>query len=228
MSLVGDIRKTVTDTTPVLAAVGATDLVVEKARNLGDRARATRAEVAPAKLQVKAQTRALALADSAKEFPAHTLNRGLELASDAQKSYTDLAVRGKDLVTRVRSQKATQDLLKQAETTVSFGKGAVTTARKSATDLQRSAKATLTTGRKEAAQATDAIVDSVAEEAAEATDTVKASAARTRTAAKRTNTTAKKSAASTKRATKSTTTSARKTTAKARKATSSTAAKVGS
>ncbi len=227
MSLIADLRKTVTDTTPVLAAVGATDLAVEKARTFGVKARSARVDVDPAKLQVKAQARAAELADTARELPAHALNRGLEIAGEAQKSYEELAVRGKDLVTRVRTQKATQDLLKQASSTVSLGKGAVTTVRRSATDIQRSALATITTGRKEASVAADAIIDSVTEEAEEATTAVTAAAKRTRTAAKRTSTTTKKSAASTKRATKGTVTSARKTTARARKATTTASAKVG-
>ena len=37
----------------------------------------------------------------------------------------------------MRSQKATKDLVAQAETTVALGKGAVTTVRKAATDIER-------------------------------------------------------------------------------------------
>ena len=42
MALVADIRKTVTDTTPVFAAVGLTDLAVEKVRDARVKATAVR------------------------------------------------------------------------------------------------------------------------------------------------------------------------------------------
>ena len=112
-------------------------------------------------------------AEQAQELPALALNRGLEIAGKAQETYETVAARGEKLVKRVRTQKSTKDLLAQAEATFALGKGAVTTVRKSATDIQRSAKATLTTGRKEAAVAADAIADSVVDEATEATTTVK-------------------------------------------------------
>jgi hypothetical protein len=249
MALVADIRKTVTDTTPVLAAVGLTDLAVEKVREARARATAARAEFDGAALQAKAQARVTEAAELAqaqaraqveavlaqaetvveqgKDLPALALNRGLVLAGKAQEQYETVATRGEKLVKRVRTQKSTKDLLAQAEATFALGKGAVTTMRRSATDIQRSAKATLTTGRKEAVATVDAIADSVAEETTEATATVKQSAARTRTAAKRTATTTRKSAAATKSAAKGATTGARKTAAATKKAGGAAAKKVG-
>jgi hypothetical protein len=218
MALVADIRKTVTDATPVLAAVGLTDLAVEKVRNARAKATGVRIDIDPAVLQSKAQARVAEVTEQAQDLPALALNRSLELASKAQESYESFAVRGEQLVKRVRTQKSTKDLIAQAEATLSLGKGAVTTVRRSATDIQRSAKATLTTGRK---------ADSVTAEATEAATAVKQSAARTRTAAKRTTTTAKKSAAASKRATKGAATSAKKTAAATTKATESAADKVG-
>ncbi|KQU67443.1 hypothetical protein [Phycicoccus sp. Root101] len=235
MALVADIRKNVIDTTPVFAVVGLTDLAVEKVRDA--RVRATtvgleltndlKADLNPAAIQTKAQARVSGVAEQAQELPALALNRSLELAGKAQESYETVAARGEKLVKRVRTQKATKDLIAQAETTVALGKGAVTTVRKSANELQRSAKATLTTGRKEAATVADAVASSVAVETTEVATAAKESAKRTRTAAKRTSTTAKKSATATKTATKRATTGARKTASTAKKATATTAAKVG-
>ncbi|KRE54734.1 hypothetical protein [Phycicoccus sp. Soil748] len=235
MALVADIRKNVIDTTPVFAAVGLTDLAVEKVREARTRAaartEALRAELAadldPAALQTRAQTRVLGVAEQAQELPALALNRSLVLAGKAQESYESVAARGEQLVKRVRTQKATQDLIAQAGTTVALGKGAVTTVRKSATDIQRSAKATLTTGRKEAATVADVVAGSVAVETAEVATAAKESAKRTRTAAKRTSTTTKKSATATKSATKRATTGAKKTASTAKKASTTAAAKVG-
>jgi heparin binding hemagglutinin HbhA len=219
MALVADIRKSVTGTTPVLAAVGLTDLAVEKVRDARVKVASARVDVDPAKLQ-----NAL---DQGKELPALALNRSLELAGMARQRYESYASRGEKLVQRVRTQKATTDLIAQAEATFALGKGAVTTVRKSATDIQRSAKATITTGRKEAVVAADAIADSVVDEATEATSTVTEAATRTRTAAKRTATTTRKSATASKSATKRATTGTRKTAAAAKKAGTTAAAKVG-
>ena len=231
MAFVADIRKTVTDTTPVFAAVGLADLAVEKVRDARVKAtvKATgvRIDLDPATLQTKAQVRVTEVAEQAQELPALALNRSLELAGKAQETYETVAARGEKLVKRVRTQKSTKDLLAQAEATFALGKGAVTTVRRSATDIQRSAKATLTTGRKEAAVAADAIADSIVVEATEAGTAVKQSATRTRTAAKRTATTTKKAAAKSTSATKGATTSAKKTATATKKATTTAAAKVG-
>jgi heparin binding hemagglutinin HbhA len=249
MAFVADIRKTVIDTTPVLAAVGLTDLAVEKVRDAGAKAAAVRIDLDATTLQTKAQarvteaaeqaqtqaraqvravrTQAETVVEQAQELPALALNRTLELAGKAQETYETVAARGEKLVKRVRTQKSTKDLLAQAEATFALGKGAVTTVRKSATEIQRSAKATLTTGRKEAAVAVDAIADSIADEATEATTAVKQSATRTSTAAKRTATTTKNAAAKSKSATKGATTSAKKTATATKKASTTAATKVG-
>ena len=227
MARVADIRKTVTDSTPVYAVVGLTDLAVEKVREARLKARTVGAELDPSALQAKAQARATVAVEQGKELPALALNRGLVLAGKAQEEYETVVARGEKLVKRVRTQKPTQDLLAQAEATFALGKGAVTTVRRSASEIQRSAKATLTTGRREAAAATEAVADSVSTEAGQATATVKKSAARTRTAAKRTTTTTKKSAATTKSSAKRAATSARKTASATKKATAAAAEKVG-
>ena len=234
MTIAHDIRKTVTDTTPVFAAVGATDLAIEKVRVARDRAVAAKdravaagADLDVSALQDRAIKRAEKVAEQAQHMPALALNQTLEATGKAQRAYADLAVRGHKLVKRLRTQKATKDLLAQAGSTVSLGKGAVTTVRKAAVDTQRVAKATLTTGRHEAEAVIDAVVASVHREAKVTTGTVRKSAATTRTAVKRTSATAKKSTTSARRATKSTVTSATKTAAAAAEAAKSATPKVG-
>src|SRR5699024_2876885 len=137
MSVTTTVKKVVTGQT--YATVGATDLAVETFRGYTAQIAALRAELEPKKVQARV-----------KAAPA-----------EAQTYYADLAKRGEDLVARLRKQKATQDLVDQAEATVSLGKGLVTTVRKAASDVERSAKATLTVGRKEATKAADAVADSV-------------------------------------------------------------------
>lgn len=205
MTVTATVKKVVTDYP--YAAIGTADLAVERVREAGTQIEALRAEVAPAKVQA----------------------RIVGAPAAAQKAYGDLAVRGEKLVARVRKQKATQDLVGQAKATVALGKGLVTQARESVNEVERSAKATLTTTRKEAVKAAEAVVDSVdvKVDTQAAKKAVQSSAKRTRTAAKRTTTTAKKGAARTTTAAKSTTTAAKKTAAKATKATEKAAEKVG-
>ena len=223
MALVSDLRKTVTDTTPVYAVVGATDLAVEKVREARTRAASARVEITDlnvAGLQHKA-------VETAQQVPARALNTTLQLAGKAQESYDSLAERGEKLVTRIRNQKSTKDLLAQASTTLSLGKGAVTTLRNAASDTERAVKATLTTGRREAGEAAETVKASTKQTATTTKTAAKKAAKGTKPAAKRASTTATKRAATAKTATKAAATSAAKTAEAAEKATTTAAEKVG-
>ncbi len=233
MAVIDDLRKSI-DTTPLYALAGVTDLAVEKVReaqkiaearraDLTKRAESARTDLAPAAVQA----RATHVAEQVLDLPAVALNQGLVVGGKVSEGYEAFATRGKDVVNRIRGQKATQDLVAQAETTVAQAKGAVTTARNAASEIERSAKATITTGRKEAVKVATVLTDSVADEAKTAQTEVAASAKRTRTAAKRTSTTTKKATKRTTSATKAAGTSARKTAAATEKATEKAAEKVG-
>ena len=156
MPVIEDLKKTV-DTTPFFAAVGATDLAVEKVREArlrADKARAdfaVRADKARTELSAdlapaNVQARATKVADQVREIPALALNQTLVVGGKFAEGYDELAARGHKLVTRIQNQKATKDLVAQADTTVAQVKGAVTSARKATADIERSAKATITTG----------------------------------------------------------------------------------
>ncbi|MFC7486200.1 hypothetical protein ACOCJ7_13205 [Knoellia sp. CPCC 206453] len=213
--------------TPLFAVVGATDLAVERARDARVRADKVRtelkADLAPTAVQKRAET----VIEDVKALPTKALNQGVATADQVTKSYEDLAVRGEKLVTRIKNQKATKDLVAQAETTLSLGKGAVTTARKAVLDVRSSALATFTTGRKEAVKVAETLVETVDNNADVAATEVKAAAKRTRTAAKRTSTTATNAAKRTTTSAKATTTSAKKAAASTTKATAKAADKVG-
>lgn len=244
-----DTIKTTVDATPLYAVVGAGDLAAEKVREISadltaraDKARTDlderrtklSADLSPASLQARAGD----LAEQAKGLPNLAIDRVKSLPAAAADQtaavtglvaggYEDLASRGKKLVERVRTQRATQDLVDQAGATISQAKGAVTTARIAADQVQRSAKATVTTGRHQATKFADAVLAS-GEREAEVIKTEAASAAKnTRTAAKRTNTTAKRATKRTTTRAKATTTSARKTAATAKKAAEKATEKVG-
>jgi hypothetical protein len=220
-------KVTQSPSTPLFAVVGATDLAVERAREArlrADHVRAgLRADLAPNAVQKRAED----VIEDVKALPTKALNQGVATADQVAKGYEDLAVRGEKLVTRIKNQKPTKDLVAQAETTFSLGKGVVTTARKAVLDVRSSALATFTTGRHEAAHVAEIVVDTVAEDAEVAATDVKAAAKRTRTAAKRTSTTAAKGAKRTTTSAKATTTAAKKTAASTTKATAKAADKVG-
>lgn len=218
---------TKTPATPLFAVVGATDLAVERAREARLRADKVRAELKADLAPTAVQKRAEIVLGDIKALPTKALNQGVATADEVTKGYEDLAVRGEKLVTRIKNQKATKDLVAQAETTLSLGKGAVTTARKAVLDVRSSALATFTTGRKEAVKVAETLVDTVEDSTEVAAAEIKASAKRTRTAAKRTTTTATNAAKRTKSSAKATTTSAKKTAATTTKATAKAADKVG-
>ena len=227
MTIVNEIRKTVTDTTPIYAAVGVTDLAIERLREARARAAAARPDLSVTAMQDRAVKGIEKVSGQALHFPTQVREQSVEAAEAAQHTYTELAVRGEKLVKRLRSQKATQDLLAQADNTVSLGKGAVTTVRKAALETRRAAKATLTTGRKEAEIAHEAVATSVKSEAETSTKVVREAAKATRTSAKRTATTVRKSTVAAEHSAAATAASAAKTAAAAAEAARIATPKIG-
>lgn len=170
MATATKIRKS-TEPTPLYALVGATDLAVEGVRHALVDAGRRQAEVqAQFEQQVeqlqaelaKRRTEVVKLFSEPKrlqaeleQVPGLVLGRTMEVAAKAETRYEELAERGKSLVERLRSQKATQDLISQGKATISRTKAAVTTARHAAEDVAASARGTLTIGRREAAAGAD-------------------------------------------------------------------------
>ena len=210
MTLVKDIRKTVTDTTPVFAALGVTDLAVERLRDARARAAAVRLDLDINVIQDRAAQRFEKVTEQVQQIPAQVRNQSAEVAGKARETYSELAVRGEKMVKRVRNQKSTKDLFAQAGNTVSLGKGAVTTVRKAAHDTQRAAILTLTTGRREAGSVAASVQDGVRAVGRTATK-APATAPTAPTVVQGTGTPAKKSTASTQRASRSVAAGARKT-----------------
>jgi tartrate dehydratase beta subunit/fumarate hydratase class I family protein len=213
MTLVKDIRKNITDTTPVYAAVGATDLAVERLREARTRAGAVHLDLDVRVIQDRAVKRFEKTAEQVQQIPAQVRDQTVQAAGKARETYSDLAVRGEKLVKRIRNQKSTKDLFAQAGNTVSLGKGAVTTVRNAALDTQRAARVTLATGRREAGS----VAVSVQEDVKATGRRAGKAASTTHNTAEGTVATAKKSAASSERAARSVAASARKTATSAAK-----------
>jgi heparin binding hemagglutinin HbhA len=228
MSVMTDLRKSVSTSTPVYAVVGVTDLAVQKVREMQDRATKARAVLEQRGVQLRAefgvkqlpatvQSKAQEAQVRAQHLPTEALTKVLEAAGRAEETYEDLGTRGKKLIDRIAGQAATKDLLNQGKLTISRGKAVVTTARRGSKDTQTAAKAAVTTARRETAEVVG--------------DTQKTVATRTtgtKRAVKRTTTTATKRAVRTKRVARATTTGARKTAQAASRSTQAGAAKVGS
>ena len=144
-----ELQKTTAEArTQLMAVVGATDLAVEKIRIAQERfvqvaremdAKSLRKDAERFQKDVKQIQKNLGKiqADLAKRLgttakdvqtvPANAVGHSIELATKAQATVEELAERGEALVSRIRSQRSTQDLKAQVETTVAAGKGAVTT-----------------------------------------------------------------------------------------------------
>ena len=229
MTLMTEIRKNVTESTPLRAVVGATDYAVERARaavagagHLQEEAEKALAalETVPATFQARVKK---IDAKTAQQVPALAVARALEAAGKVEASYERFAVRGKELIERVSHQKATQDLVKQGKVTVSRTKAAVTTARKAVDETAHAARGVVTLGRREVAEAVTEVEQSVA-----ATEKVVAERTKgTRAAAKGVATTARKRAVTTRTGVKGVATSVRKTAEKAVEAVEATAEKIG-
>jgi heparin binding hemagglutinin HbhA len=169
--------RTKSTVTPLYAIAGAGDLAVEKFREVSDDVTSRFAtldqkalQVELAKRQTKLTKRFEALAADAKtvpaklrELPSFAQASLTNVLGQAEETYEDLAGRGKDLVTRIRSQKATEDLVAQAKTTVSKARATRTTARKTTETASRNVKATATSARKTAKSASKAVADAATE-----------------------------------------------------------------
>ncbi len=142
--------QTITRSKPFYVAAGATDLAVKTAREVPTKFSTVKIErrdieKAVARLQVEAVA-----------LPARAQATAVGLAEDvtgrADAVYEDLLVRGRKVVGRIRRQQATQDLKKDATTTVRRSKATATTAKKSAastrTTAKRATKRTSTSARK--------------------------------------------------------------------------------
>ncbi len=135
------------DPTPVYAVVGVTDAVVERARAAGE-------VVARLGRQLSPQ----ALSQQVEAAPSVAMDEVAGRVGQLQQGYQGLATRGQGLVGRVRGQQATKDLMAQVDNAVMQGRRLLTTARKGATDTQSAARATVTTGRRQAADVTADVI----------------------------------------------------------------------
>jgi heparin binding hemagglutinin HbhA len=119
--------------------------------------------------QARLETRVAELQKDAKALPGkvESLVNGYlaalnDTVEDLNKQYLGLAVRGNELVVRIRRQQATQDVKAETKKTVSKAKTTATQTKKAGSTAKRSAKATGTTAKKSAGAAKKATADAAA------------------------------------------------------------------
>ena len=171
-----ELRKSMSEaSTPMLAAMGATDVAAEKVRE----ATAKMREMDPKEVREE-------LAAALKQLQQALL----DLTNRAQDQFDELATRGDKLIKRMRDQQSSKDLKKQMDTTVAAGKGAVTTIRRAAVDIEH----TVEDAANKLAQAAETQADAAAAGVKTAVDRSRSATKRTTTSARKTATQARKAA----------------------------------
>lgn len=155
-SFTGELRKALSDRTPLYAVAGAGDLAFEKLRTVPDRVAELRARVEPRTVTDDVQARVTALQREARDLPARATSAAIDLTARANDAYEDLAERGKRLVDRIGRQRAASETREHARDTVSGVRRAATTARTSAKRTRTATKGAATSARKTARSAAEA------------------------------------------------------------------------
>lgn len=221
MALITEIRKNVTEATPLMAMVGATDLAAERVREVAADAGHLQEEFEKAVAQWETKPsqwwtklREVEFA-TVQQAPVLAVHRVMEWAQDVEQSYQELAEHGRDVVERARQAAPTQDLLKQGKTTLGRVKAAVTSVRRTVAETASAAKDVLVIGRREAGEVVGAVEAEVAEGVATTEQVVAEHTRGTRAAVHDAAALVRRRAASTRTAARTATTSVRKTAEKA-------------
>ena len=123
---------TITRSKPFYVAAGATDLAVKTLRQAPSRIPSVKVKVERRDLEKAVANVGLQAVTLPARAQATAVGIADEVTGRADAVYGDLLVRGRKVVGRIRRQKATQDLKKDATTTVRRSKATATTAKKSA------------------------------------------------------------------------------------------------
>lgn len=154
-----ELRRKVSDPTQLYAVAGVGDYAVEKLREVPARVAKLRGDKAPAPgtpdrtLQEKVQEAVLSIPAEALQLTAKISTFAEDGVKKAEAQYKDLAHRGESIVKRIGNQKATQDLLNQAQATVTRARVARGAATRGAENTKVATKGTVTSAKKTATKA---------------------------------------------------------------------------
>lgn len=168
-----DLKKTLTDTTPLFALVGAADQVKDdvlaavldatrRGRELAD-------ELAPQAVSARLTD----ARERAGELPSVALTRLSGTTADVESLYTELADRGVKVVEQLQQTPGAKTLNARTEQLVAQGTAAYGRLRRLAADGQASALAGLYAGRKQAAEQVADVAEQAQEQVTEVTDSVR-------------------------------------------------------
>jgi heparin binding hemagglutinin HbhA len=151
----------------VVAGVG--DLAVEKLREVPAKVSKIGADLRGPDNTVSVKSVQAKVSEAVLSIPAEALQLTAKISTlaeggvkKAESQYKDLANRGEAIVRRIGNQKATQDLINQAQSTVTRARVARGAAQRGAENTKVAAKGTATSARKTAGKATKAASDGAA------------------------------------------------------------------
>lgn len=155
------LRETLSDPKPLYAVAGVGDFAVAKLKEIPTRVAKLKTDVVgeDKSVQAKVTEKVTSLPSDAMHLTAKLSELADSGVKKADAHYADLAARGEAIVKRLRNQKATQDLLTQAQNTVTRARVARGTAARGAGDTKTAAKSTVTSAKKTATKATKAASD---------------------------------------------------------------------
>ncbi|MBD2757942.1 hypothetical protein IEE94_00230 [Yimella sp. cx-573] len=174
-----DLKKSITDATPLYAAVGAADSVLSNVRERAltvyadstARVQTLREELKPSTVQAKVTKSFADMRDQVEALPATATERIDAASIEANDQYIAYAKRGEKVVKSLRKQvdgveaSAKKQVSEVQSTAKKQVAGAQRTARKAAADAQATAVSTLAAGRKDAAKLVADVAGKVEDEA---------------------------------------------------------------
>lgn len=151
-----DFAKTLTGPKPFYAVAGVGDLAVEKIKALRPSAEENKGvKDLPKQLTDKLSD----LPKEARKVADKLTDRVDTQVKAADERYEKLAVRGEDIVKRVRTQKSTKDLVEQAKSTITKARNVRGTATEGAKKTTEAAKSTVSAARKTTTRARTVAAD---------------------------------------------------------------------
>lgn len=152
------LKATLSDPKPFYAVAGVGDFAVAKLKEVPTRVAKLKTDLVGEEksVQAKVTETVTSLPSDAMHLTARLTTLADSGVKKADAHYAELAARGEAIVKKIRNQRATQDLLTQAQNTVTRARVARGTATRGATDTKTAAKATVTSAKKTATKATKA------------------------------------------------------------------------
>ncbi len=178
-----DLKKTLTDTTAIYALVGAADEAVSQVKGALDQAAhrtaSLRSDLNSKSLQAKVTETVAGVRGQVEALPATATERFTQLTGEFDKTYERYATRGekvvRDLRTRPEVERLSERTEQVADQVAEQAQAAVETMRKVAEETQSAALGAVYSTRKQAAQETVKVAETVQ---SEATTSVRSNAAK--------------------------------------------------